>query len=392
MLSSASTANVVKKAKSVLFIQCTDPAGYPPLINASALLADRGWQVTTLTAPVRGFDLVLPSDPRICVEHIRPRKSHRLQIEDYGRYLFSTAALALRIRPDAIYASDMPSAGPALLARLLSGAKLVYHEHDSPDPGGPKTYLKRMRRIILRKADLLVFPNAKRAEIVGAEHGLDPARVKIAWNMPRRAELPTLSPKDDHPLILYFHGSITPTRLPFTVIDAVRQFAGRIELQIAGYEVPGSPGYLASLLAHARNASGSALAHYVGQIPERAHLLQEAARAHIGLSFMPKNSCDINMRHMAGASNKAFDYMAAGLPLLVSELPDWQEMFVAPAYARACNPGDVNSIAAALRWYLDHPDERQAMGARARVRIETEWNYDTAFAPVAAAIADLCRG
>jgi spore maturation protein CgeB len=88
------------------------------------------------------------------------------------------------------------------------------------------------------------------------------------------------------------------------------------------------------------------------------------------------------MRHMAGASNKPFDYMAAGLPLLVSDRPDWYEMFVVPGYARACNPGDPDSIATALTWFLEHQAERCAMAARGRARIETDWNYDAAFEPV----------
>ena len=85
---------------------------------------------------------------------------------------------------------------------------------------------------------------------------------------------------------------------------------------------------------------------------------------------------------MAGASNKAFDYMAAGLALLVSDLPDWHRMFVAPGYARSCDPSDSASVKAALGWFIDHPEARREMGARGRARIAAEWNYDTAFRPV----------
>ena len=88
------------------------------------------------------------------------------------------------------------------------------------------------------------------------------------------------------------------------------------------------------------------------------------------------------MRDMTGASNKPFDYMAAGLTLLVSDLPDWHKMFVAPGFARACDPADPDSITAALDWFLDHPAERCSMAMRARAKIESEWNYDTAFAPI----------
>ena len=91
------------------------------------------------------------------------------------------------------------------------------------------------------------------------------------------------------------------------------------------------------------------------------------------------NSSDLNMRHMTGASNKPFDYMAAGLALLVSDLPDWKTMFVDPGFGLACDPTDADSLSAALGWFIDHPEARRAMAARARKKIEAEWNYDTQF-------------
>ncbi|HEX2150576.1 MAG TPA: glycosyltransferase [Stellaceae bacterium] len=116
----------------------------------------------------------------------------------------------------------------------------------------------------------------------------------------------------------------------------------------------------------------------MGQIP-RSDLLGIAARAHVGLAVVPGNTDDLNIRYLTGASNKAFDYMAAGLALLVSDLPDWRLMFVAPGYALPCNPADPASVTAALGWFIDHPEARRDMGARGRARIATDWNYDTAF-------------
>ena len=62
------------------------------------------------------------------------------------------------------------------------------------------------------------------------------------------------------------------------------------------------------------------------------------------------------MSNMTGASNKPFDYMAAGLALLVSDLPDWKTMFVDPGFGLACDPTDADSLLAALAWFIDHPD------------------------------------
>ena len=102
---------------------------------------------------------------------------------------------------------------------------------------------------------------------------------------------------------------------------------------------------------------------------------------------MPLATDDPNMRDMVGASNKAFDYLAAGQALLVSDRPDWRAAFVEPGFARACDPNDADALAEAFGWFADHPQERQAMGADGRLRIEQDWNYDTAFAPVLARLA-----
>ena len=97
---------------------------------------------------------------------------------------------------------------------------------------------------------------------------------------------------------------------------------------------------------------------------------------------MPMHPDSINMKYMAGASNKPFDYLAAGLPLLVSDLPPWREMYVDPGYGLACDPRDADSVAESLRFYAEQPDERRRMGEQGRQRILREWNYEEQFAPV----------
>src|SRR5262249_35137065 len=120
------------RSRRVLFLQATEPAGYPPLILASCLMADAGWEVTFLSAPVADMTLILNPHPRISVYAIAPRPTHVIRKAAYARYLASAAALALRVRPDVVYASDPLGAAPGLLAARLAGANLVYHEHDSP--------------------------------------------------------------------------------------------------------------------------------------------------------------------------------------------------------------------------------------------------------------------
>jgi glycosyltransferase involved in cell wall biosynthesis len=182
-------------------------------------------------------------------------------------------------------------------------------------------------------------------------------------------------------MIVYYHGSITPERLPETLVRAICRFNGAIRLYVAGYEV-GSANHVNRLQQHGTTEGGQQLVQYLGLFPHHHQLLAVASRAHVGLAFLPAISSDVNMQYMTGASNKIFDYMAAGLATLVSDLPDWRYLFVVSGFARACHPASVDSIAALLSWFRDNPEQRREMGARNRAKIMAEWNYDSAFAPV----------
>jgi glycosyltransferase involved in cell wall biosynthesis len=370
----------------VLFIQATNPGAYPPLIHASTLMAEAGWEVTLLSAPIVSDALVLAPHPRMKIHAIRTRPSHVMNSISYALYTVAAARLALRIRPNIVYASDPIGAGPGLFAARLAGARLVYHEHDSPSPGKLHPVLARSRAAAARAARLVVFPNEHRARFAQSELQFADNRLRIVWNVPRRAELASSAALADPPLIVYYHGSITPERLPETVALAVRRMAGRARLRIAGYEAPEAQGYVRHLIGSDTGTATDNPVEYIGMVP-RANLLMEASRAHVGLALMPFHSNDLNMRYMTSASNKPFDYMAAGLALLVSDLPDWKAMFVDPGFGMACIPTDVDSLSAALGWFLDHPDLRKAMAARARNKIEAEWNYDTQFRAVLRCLA-----
>ena len=344
-------------------------------------MAQAGWDVTFLSAPIEGDRLELPHHPRIALRAISPRPSHVMGKAADAHYATAAARLALRLRPDVVYVSDPLGAGPGLFAARLARARLVYHEHDSPSPGSLRPSIARSRAVAARRAELVIFPNEARARLAQAELGFSADRLRIVWNMPRLAELPALDRRPEEPFVLYYHGSITPDRLPLTVVEAVRRFCGRARLRIVGYEAPGAASYVQRLLALGGGRNSPGIVDYGGQV-RRADLLATAAHAHVGLALIPCNNSNLNLGQLTGASNKAFDYMAAGLALLVSDRPDWRDMFAAPGYARSCDPTDPSSIAGALGWYLDHPAERRAMGASGRAKIAADWNYDTAFAPV----------
>jgi spore maturation protein CgeB len=123
--------------------------------------------------------------------------------------------------------------------------------------------------------------------------------------------------------------------------------------------------------------------NFLGAVAREA-LMRGGVAYDVGLSLLPIDAADPNQRTMTGASNKPFDYLASGLALLVSDLPDWRAMFVEAGFGRAAQPDSIESVEAELAWLLDHPRERVAMGERGRRQVLAAWNYERAFAPVMA--------
>jgi glycosyltransferase involved in cell wall biosynthesis len=151
---------------------------------------------------------------------------------------------------------------------------------------------------------------------------------------------------------------------------------------VVGYETPGHKSYAGQLRTLAEKVGVAHRVEFAGTVPTRADLFTRYRNGDIGLAFMPKTSQDINEQAMTGASNKPFDYLACGLALLVSDLPEWQAMYVETGYGLACDSNHAESVAVAIRWFLEHPKEMRAMGEKGRKRILRDWNYEKQLAPV----------
>jgi glycosyltransferase involved in cell wall biosynthesis len=369
-----------------LYIQYTNPGGYPPLQHSSRILADAGWSVLFLGTGAWGANsLEFPPHPGIVVRRIPFCAGGWRQKLHYIRFCMWVMWTVLVWRPTWVYASD-PLACPVVLTLAwIPGLKVLYHEHDSPDASNSRrrseAFVLRARRWVARRANLCILPNVKRLERF--EAALGPLRsVVCVWNCPSRCEV-VAEPRRTatEPICVLYHGSIVPDRLPLSVLHALALLPSVVRLRVVGYETAGSHGYVSELRQRARELGIADRVEFLNAMP-RWELLRANSIGDIGLAMVPMLTTHSNFLGMTGASNKAFDYMACGMALLVSNLADWREIFVEPEYARGCDPGDPHSIAAALRWFVDHPDRMRAMGESGRQRILSEWNYENMFDPV----------
>ncbi len=371
-------------AKRLLYIQYTDPAGYPPLEHSSRMLAEAGWEILFLGIE-QNHNLRFPPHPHIQVQLLSMVPPGWKQKVHYFYYWLWVVLWVLRWRPRWVYASDVLSTPIGLMLSYFPRLNVLYHEHDSPAATGQNSAFMRLvlgaRLRLARRATANILPNAERGKVL-QQISNTTRPVMIVWNCPAKEEVPERPPSATDRVRLLYQGSIVPERLPVQIIEALAQLPDIVELHVVGYETGGAVGYSQHLRTLADDLGVGHRLVLHGTIPHRADMLAHAATCHIGLAFMPLGSHDFNMLTMAGASNKPFDYMACGLALLVSPLPEWEQLYVASGYALACNPADGSTFTEAIQWYVEHPPERQHMGKAGRERILREWHYEKQFESV----------
>lgn len=375
-------------SKKVLYCQYTNPAAYPPLEHSSIILADAGWQVLFLGITPLGDSQALrfPDYPGIHSQQLPPVPVGWRQKLHYLYFTLWVIVKTLQWRPDWVYASDLFSCPSAFIVSLFTHINIIYHEHDTPDNHDESLFIRIllwMRQKLAQHADICILPNEQRAHHFATT--VRPTNSPmVVWNCPRLKEVAIQ--RQGNPaqtLSIWYHGTIVPQRVPLSLLDAIAHLPPQVSLYIIGYGTIGHAHYIDELQKHAKQLGISS--RVIISKPLSRHLLLKECQKHdVGVSFMPPTSDDINMKHMVGASNKAFDYLACGMALMVSDLPEWHDLYVSSGYGLACNLQQPDHIAKVLRWYWEHPQERQEMGERGRERIGQDWNYEAQFAPVLA--------
>lgn len=123
--------------------------------------------------------------------------------------------------------------------------------------------------------------------------------------------------------------------------------------------------------AQIRDAEQSGSAQFVG-FADRGMYRKLLGEAKVGLSVAHPTPA-----YRETLSSKVFEYMAAGLPVIVSDFPRWREPIDQYKCGIAVNPLDTAEIARAIGELLRDPERAQAMGERGRMAVQERYNWDT---------------
>ena len=170
------------------------------------------------------------------------------------------------------------------------------------------------------------------------------------------------------PLVLYLGGLMGGRGLE-QLVDALGM-AGSAQLVLLG------EGHLASMLPDRAAGVGAADRLHVLAPVSPDDVIAYASSADIGVSpIVP--SC-LNYRY--SLPNKLFQYMAAGIPVVASDLPQVREVVEGARCGLVVDTTRPEAIAGAIERLAAEPDASYAMGRRGREAVEDRYNWSAAAA------------
>lgn len=249
-------------------------------------------------------------------------------------------------RPDVVHAHDVNTLPTAWLAARLCRAKLVYDAHEiSTSREGYSSFKKIVALVegtLMPRAEATITTTTLRAKFFARTYGI--ARPLVLQNRPRlqycqrtqriREELALA---EGWPVILY-QGGLQPGR----GLEELVRLAS--DVPDAYFVLIGGGSLSESLRELARSLGLSDRVRFIPTV-SLAELPSYTASADIGVQPI-ENTC---LNHYTTDSNKLFEYVQAGLPIVTSDLPEIRRVVFTWQLGVLVAPSDWASMGQALR-------------------------------------------
>jgi glycosyltransferase involved in cell wall biosynthesis len=240
-------------------------------------------------------------------------------------------------------------------------------------PAVPPAILERVAELeqrCLDAADLVITP----AEVTARrlrERGVPAERLHVVRNGAEMPPFPAPPPPDPPARYLLYFGALQPWQ---GVDTALRAFARLRDLDDLELVICAS--------VHPRRAKPYRRLAEKLEIAGRVRwefALPDAElarwREHALLSLAPLRDCSRNVLQGC-APLKILESMAAGVPVVASDLPAVRELLTDGEHGRLVAPDRPGELARAIRVLLDHPQQRERMGRAARARVTEQLSWD----------------
>ncbi len=278
---------------------------------------------------------------------------------------------ALEIDAD-IYHFHDPELIPIGLKLLKKNKKVIYDVHeDVPKQLLSKPYLNKfILRIFARAFKRYENKSAKKftaiitvvPEITQRIKQYNINTVEIR-NYPKLNEFPNINVKwEERENAMVYIGSISEIRGIYEMMQVADK--ANIKLHLAGsFSTP-------SLESDLKNSKEWKQVIYHGVL-NREEIVGLLSKVKIGLLLLHPVP-----NYLIGLSTKIFEYLAAGLPIIASDIQHYKEIIEINNCGYCINPFDIDTIADKVRFLINNGHVAEQMGLNGRKAIEQYYNWE----------------
>ncbi|UYG05926.1 glycosyltransferase family 4 protein [Halomonas sp. LR3S48] len=279
--------------------------------------------------------------------------------------LWTHAALVnqlVRSRPYVIHAHDVNVLPTAWLAAKIARVPLVYDAHEiSTDREGYKAFrglVGWLEKKLMPKAAGTITTTEARAKFFARAYGIP--RPLVLQNRPRLVKVgggnrirEELGLTESWPIVLY-QGGLQPGRGLPRLVEAAASVPNAYFVFIGGGRQAAELHELAAKLELGERV------RFIPTVP-LSELPSYTASADIGVQPI-ENTC---LNHFTTDSNKLFEYVIAGLPVVASQLPEIGKVVRRHDLGLLVPPGDTAALVEAIQRLVDDVELRAHYRTRA---------------------------
>jgi glycosyltransferase involved in cell wall biosynthesis len=280
-------------------------------------------------------------------------------------------AVVRDVRPALVHCNDYNTMWVGVAARLMGGSTVVYDSHELwPDRNGrsePRWWLIACEFLFVHLAHRTITASPGYSEVIARRYRIAPPGV--IRNIPDASTLPSAVRAENgnaasDRLALYVGALTTGRGLELSIMAL--SHVDDVRLRLVG---PARPAYLKELVALADREGVSDRVEFAGAVSSN-ELIEAISEASVGLALIQP----ICLSYRMSLPNKVFEYVAAGLPVLGSDLPAIGSLVTEHRIGLLAAPGEVEDVAAKLGEMLD--PERNSSFREATREAARELNWD----------------
>lgn len=365
-----------------------NPDYYPPMINAAEVFQQQHIRQFLLCLDFNSAIWPQPPityPPSTQVVRLKPRVTNSFL--KYVTFCVQTLRQSDR-SADWLIAYNMHALVPARLATWLSGQRLAYHSHDYLENSDAHTLstrlIKAFERLFARTADLVIVPDQARADLMARELNLSSPPVIVANAalhapaQPSERLAAALAERGCHfDKVVFRPGRVGRGHAIDSTIRSLPLWAN----PHWGFVVMGPcPAEDRQWLEQLAVEVGVADRFVILPAVSYTQVLEYASGADLGHGLY--EPIHVNNRFITTASNKIMEYIAVGLPLLLSDsagnralVDEYNNGLIVPY-------DDPAAIAAGVNQILGAEERAAALAAGSRRAFEEEFNYADQLTPV----------